>query len=95
MSMTIWDQPKRYGSMTIAKSGALVCILKVPCRHRWQIACFGNKGHYQRVTGICAHVELIASRLTVWHRSRMWYLPFGDSEQDEVRVPMEKERKTK
>ena len=58
-----------------------------PRRNRWHIACFGNAGHYEGASGICVHVEEMASQMKLWHRQRCWYQPFGDTQHPSRRVP--------
>ena len=87
------DQPKKYGSKQIAKSRALLTILKGPTNddpspNKIWIACFGNDSHYERESGICDHVEAVSIQLKEWWRQRSRYLPFGDSqEQEYAKVP--------
>ena len=77
-------QPYRYGSKRMAKTPALVLVMKGPTasdptRHRVHFACFGNKGHYRRADGVCCHLEGVIARMRPWYRERTWYLPFGDN----------------
>ena len=78
------EQPVRYGSRRKAGSLALVMMLRGPTatdstQGRWHLACFGNGGHYQPVTGQCVHVESLVAGMGEWHRARARYLPFGDN----------------
>ena len=46
-------QPARYGSRALAKTNAVITLLKGPTpqdatRHRYWLACFGNPSHYHR-----------------------------------------------
>ena len=88
--MIVVEQPAQYGSPRAARSLALVCAFRGPLptdptAGRWHFACFGNKRHYQRATGICVHVEELAERLGDWHRRRACFLPFGENHQPKRR----------
>ena len=89
--LTVYDQPIRYGSRRPAKSRSIFTAIKGPTSddphvHRWHVACFGNRSHYERETGICAHVEETAAHLDAWHRARTWFQPFGSADQKERRL---------
>ena len=78
------EQPIRYGSKRKARSPALIIALMGPTaidftRGRWHLSCFGNRRHYQRLTGQCVHVERLLAGMGEWHRARARYLPFGDN----------------
>ena len=84
-------QPIRYGSKTMAKTNALFCVTEGSAkddhaRNRPHIACFGNKSHYERGSGVCAHVENYAAAMKPWYLSRAVFLPFGENGREEARV---------
>ena len=89
--MMTFEQPVKYGSKRLAKSAALMVVawgpnLRDKAPQRWHMACFGNMSHYHPDTGICEHVENLVNEMKPWHRSRAWFLPFGDNDQTEARV---------
>ena len=91
MAVIVAAQPVRYGSTRMAKSKVMIVVLRGPTaqdpvRHRWHIACMGNRSHYKRDTGACVHIEQYAARMNDWHRARTWFLPFGDIENKEKRI---------
>lgn len=81
----VYTQPVRYGAKKMAKSNALVVMVRGPVKsdnnpNRWWIACFGNKSHYHQQSGVCIHVEELSKQMKRWHRQRTWWLPFGDND---------------
>ena len=85
-------QPIRYGSRRVLKSNSLILlargpIVSDPAPNHWYIVCHGNKRHYQAKTGQCVHVEELAKSMRPWHRSRSYYLPFGEPGGTHKRVP--------
>ena len=38
-------------------------------RQRWELVCFGAKGHYRK-DGTCRHTEAVLASLRPWYRSR-------------------------
>ena len=77
------EQPVKYGSKKLAKSMAMVMMVRGPTvddprKNRWWLACFGNRNHYCSATGVCVHVEALAQSMQPWHMRRTWWLPFGD-----------------
>ena len=87
-------QPYRYGSKRMAKTPVLVLLTKGPhasdpAPQRWHFACFGNAGHYRREDGVCCHLEIALAAMRPWHRSRTWYLPFGDRDHESRRAPLD------
>ena len=95
--MLVAEQPTRYGGRRKARTPALVMCIRTATpedpykRHR--AACFGNKGHYHIETGICVHIETVAAGMSLWHRQRARYLPFGDREQPDAPLPERLRRK--
>ena len=89
--LLVGDQPYRYGSVRLAKSRVMFMVMKGPTIpdptvNRWHVKCVGNQGHYQRDTGICAHVEVLDKAMSAWHRARTWFLPFGNTDAEEVKL---------
>ena len=88
------QQPYRYGSKRMAKTPVLVFLTKGPhasdpTPQRWHFACFGNRGHYRCEDGVCCHLEIALAAMRPWHRSRTWYLPFGDNERKAQKAPLD------
>ena len=86
-SMLIGNQPRRYGSKSMAKSKSLVLVLEPwDKRSGLRLVCVGNRSHYHAESGICCHVEAVSETLKPWHRVRVRYLPFGDKDLAEARA---------
>lgn len=91
---SVYDQPIRYGSRRMAKSRVMTMLLKGPIAsdpspNRYHFACFGNRGHYRRSDGVCCHLEIALAAMRPWHRSRTWYLPFGDKDREAQKAPLD------
>ena len=92
MAIIAVTQPLRYGGTKKAKTPVMFLDIKGPLPvdptvGRYHLACFGNKGHYCRETGVCIHVETWAGMVSPWHRARARFLPFGDKNRGMTRLP--------
>lgn len=62
------------------QSTPTLIVLDRTARQRWELICFGNKGHYNQDGG-CWHTENVLECLkSDWHRSRTKVVPFGGKE---------------
>ena len=90
MACLIFDQPKTPHGTRLAKSRALFLLLPDKDCRKINLACFGNKGHYKKPSGICVHVISVLSGLkSDWHRRRAYYLPFGDNTKTPVKAMLD------